>query len=108
MVPILTTMISTPLPDDYTNASLKLLSLIKTYKNDEVLKQKPIIYFLMRKWQSHAKVYFYYQSAALISLLLSACIFFNADDNFTKLFVGILAICLNFYFTLYEIIQCMV
>jgi hypothetical protein len=89
--PVKTLMITTPVPGDFTEASLKLLEQIKYCEIDDLLKTKPILFFLKRKWQGRTYQFYVFQLLAMVTLLGAytlCCLETLQPDNFAWLVGG--------------------
>ena len=96
-----------PIPQDFTDNSLKLLTLIKESDNDELLKTKPIQLVLARKWEMFTSTFYQIQFFAFVAILISLTILFTVDniDNEVIYVIACVPFIFNSGFTIYELFQ---
>lgn len=55
---ISTVILNNPVPKNYSESSLTLLEFIADCNSDDVVRSKPIILYLNRKWNAFAYKYY--------------------------------------------------
>ena len=103
-LPVSTIVLNNPVPEDFSEDSLALLTNIADCGDDSILRSKPITLYLNRKWAAYA-YNFYFSQFILFTLLLTslAGLGIFTDAIFVKVFIttGFITAA---YFTLWELL----
>jgi hypothetical protein len=58
--PVSTIVLNNPVPRNFCDESIELLGNIVDCGNDEIVRTKPIVIYLNRKWDAYAYKFFFF------------------------------------------------